>query len=36
MVLEKTLNLKPSESIFVKNINPLRLGLIFFSVIEDF
>ncbi len=36
LILKNTLDLKPSESIFLKNINPLRLGLIFYSVIEDF
>ena len=35
-IFEKTLLAPPSNSIFRKNINPLRLGLVFYSVLDDF
>jgi hypothetical protein len=34
-IFEKTLKEPPKNSIFRKNINPLRLGLIFYSVLDD-
>jgi len=33
-VLDCVMNEPPANSIFKKNINPLRLGTIFFSVLE--
>ena len=34
-IFENTLKEPPSNSIFRKNINPLRLGLVFYSVLDD-
>ncbi len=34
-IFEQTLKEPPSNSIFRKNINPLRLGLVFYSVLDD-